>query len=84
MGSRPFELYAVNSSAHPEERVPWQESDCIRDNRNYTDRKCPHESFKRSTNQHGSYWKCTICDKQLCYIAFVDVPSGSPEWSRSP
>ena len=32
-----YELYAVNSSAHPEEWVPWQESDCVKDNRGYTD-----------------------------------------------
>ena len=61
----------MSSSAHPEEWVPWQESDCIKDNRNYNDKRCPHESLKRSHNQHGSYWKCTGCDKQLCYI-----PSG--------
>ena len=64
-----YELYAVNSSAHPEEWVPWQKSGCVKNNRTYRDRKCRHESLKRSTNQHGSYWKCT-CDKQLCYIAF--------------
>ena len=64
-----YELYAVNSSAHPEEWVPWQESDCVKDNRGYTDRRCPHESLKRASNQHGAYWKCVDCDKQLCFIA---------------
>ena len=72
-----WELYAVNSSAHPEEWVPWLESDCAKDNRNPTDQRCPHEMIKRSANQHGYFWKCTHCSKQLCYIPH-QTAHGSP------
>ena len=69
-----WETYKVNSSPHPVEWTPYELGDEIE---NAKRRKrgeengwvCPHPSFEMYSNQHGSWWRCTVCNKQINYIA---------------
>ena len=63
-----WELYAVNSSAHPVEWTPWTHADKIRVSK-IKRWRCEHPVLRRLGNQHGHWWKCQNCEKQVNFIA---------------